>query len=325
MKDEIIKEIIIKVFDVARQHCSKNSINALSIFIEQEIEKSETKEVSSKTIARHYDAFVNSKGKKISPDEAIINSYCNFLGYGSYKDYVEKGEFNFDKSKINKKPQNMLTSKNEVLTKKTDTKNKHWKAFSIVIFTLLLVLATFLYLLKQQLFNATVTLIKNPTISINNDYPKLNINKNTVLQFYFPNGIIEKELNSKNEVVITDLPQKLYKEKIKVNLKDEYWKLAKNEIVIKNGVQEIYIEPNEKLSKIEGLVLSQLGGLPIANVKVKINDIEVRTNENGVFSAVIPYEKRKQEYNLSLYKEGYKSYTKTYYPGSRIDIRLSSY
>jgi len=85
--DEVrIEEIVRKVFDKARHECPVHSRNALCIYV------ADFTSLSSKTLERLYDKYIDKKGKVGKQSEHTINSLCSYLNFSSYADYVEKNE-----------------------------------------------------------------------------------------------------------------------------------------------------------------------------------------------------------------------------------------
>ena len=93
MKEAIIKEIVEKVFQKAKTECPKHSRYALSNHI------AETTSISSRTIERLYDKYLEKKGSVGEQNEHTINDLCKYLNFDSYGDYVKqnpKGKISTD-------------------------------------------------------------------------------------------------------------------------------------------------------------------------------------------------------------------------------------
>ncbi|SIR14939.1 hypothetical protein [Maribacter ulvicola] len=84
MNEENINEIVEKVFQKAKSICSKKSKHALSKHI------AESTFVSSRTIERLYDKYLDKKEGVGEQNEHTINVLCQYLGYDSYADYVKQ-------------------------------------------------------------------------------------------------------------------------------------------------------------------------------------------------------------------------------------------
>lgn len=83
MDDKKIEEIIQKVFARAKQECVSHTKHALSKHIEDKIQ------LSSKTIERTYDRYINKREYESAPNAVSINLFCQYLGYEDYEDYIK--------------------------------------------------------------------------------------------------------------------------------------------------------------------------------------------------------------------------------------------
>lgn len=86
MKEAIIKEIVEKVFQKAKTECPKHSRYALSNHI------AETTSISSRTIERLYDKYLEKKGSVGEQNEHTINDLCKYLNFDSYGDFVKQNK-----------------------------------------------------------------------------------------------------------------------------------------------------------------------------------------------------------------------------------------
>lgn len=109
MKEEIIKEIVEKVFQKAKAECPKHSKYALSNYI------ADTTSISSRTLERLHDKYLNNKGVVGEQNEHTINDLCKYLNFDSYADYIKQNS----KGKIS-------------IDVKTVGKKKNWKVIAIV-------------------------------------------------------------------------------------------------------------------------------------------------------------------------------------------------
>lgn len=83
--DEIrIEEIVRRVFEKAKDGCVSHSRYALSKHI------SGVTELSSKTLERAYDRYINEDLEKGAPTADSVDFLCRYLGYENYADYVSK-------------------------------------------------------------------------------------------------------------------------------------------------------------------------------------------------------------------------------------------
>jgi hypothetical protein len=97
MDEARIEEIVRKVFDKARHECPVHSRNALCICV------ADFTSLSSKTLERLYDKYIDKKGKVGKQSEHTINALCSYLNFSSYADYVEKNE---EEIVVNKRKKN---------------------------------------------------------------------------------------------------------------------------------------------------------------------------------------------------------------------------
>ncbi|WP_282111462.1 hypothetical protein [Maribacter stanieri] len=86
MKEAIIKEIVEKVFQKAKNECPKHSRYALSNHI------AETTSISAKTIERLYNKYIEKKGVVGEQNEHTINDLCKYLNFDTYADYVKQNK-----------------------------------------------------------------------------------------------------------------------------------------------------------------------------------------------------------------------------------------
>ena len=83
MDDGRIKKIVQKAFDKAKERSASHRKHALAKHISSEAN------LSSKTIERAYDRYLNNK-KNINPLQAeSIDELCRYLGYENYAEYVK--------------------------------------------------------------------------------------------------------------------------------------------------------------------------------------------------------------------------------------------
>ena len=169
-------------------------------------------------------------------------------------------------------------------------------------------------------FNAVVNVYKDSQIKVHSEYPSLS--DEAKIRFYFPTGIMEKEVTFSNEMVLNDLSKKYDGHKIYAELLDSYWTLSSDSVEIVKGNIVMLIKPNEVLSKIEGRVLSRDGQILLNNVSVSSDSLEANTDENGKFTIEVPISLRRMQYILRVEKPGYELAELEYYAGSAKEIRL---
>lgn len=83
--DEIrIEEIVRRVFDKAKFGCVSHSRYALSKYV------SDATGLSSKTLERAYDRYINGDLEQGSPNADSVDLLCRYLDYENYAEYVSK-------------------------------------------------------------------------------------------------------------------------------------------------------------------------------------------------------------------------------------------
>lgn len=94
MDEKRIKEIVQGVFEKAKEGCASHSKFALSNHI------SEHTELSSKTLERAYDRYINNKRDVGIPQAESIDVLCQYLGFKNYADYLKNNSFYSSNYKI---------------------------------------------------------------------------------------------------------------------------------------------------------------------------------------------------------------------------------
>lgn len=84
MDEKRIEEIVRKVFEKAKKEHAHHSRFALSNHI------SEHSELSSKTLERVYDRYIDKKGNHGIPHADSVRLFCKYLGFEAYADYVKR-------------------------------------------------------------------------------------------------------------------------------------------------------------------------------------------------------------------------------------------
>lgn len=83
MDENKIAEIVRKVFDKAKKEHASHSRFALSNFV------SDKSNLSSKTLERAYDRYIDGKRKHGPSSAESVNLFCNYLEYENYGAYVK--------------------------------------------------------------------------------------------------------------------------------------------------------------------------------------------------------------------------------------------
>lgn len=84
MDEKRIAEIVLKVFEKAKEEHASHSRFALSNHI------SEHSDLSSKTLERAYDRYINNKKKFGPPNADSVDLLCKYLSFEDYADYISK-------------------------------------------------------------------------------------------------------------------------------------------------------------------------------------------------------------------------------------------
>jgi len=84
MDDNRIEEIVLKVFETAKKEHPSHSRFALSKHV------SDHSDLSSKTLERAYDRYINRKRKHGIPQAESVELFCKYLGFESYSDFVKR-------------------------------------------------------------------------------------------------------------------------------------------------------------------------------------------------------------------------------------------
>ncbi len=84
MDEKRIEQIVLKVFEKAKKEHASHTRFALSNHI------SEHSDLSSKTLERAYDRYINKQKKFGAPHADSVNLFCVYLGYDNYADFQKK-------------------------------------------------------------------------------------------------------------------------------------------------------------------------------------------------------------------------------------------
>ncbi|WP_298501834.1 hypothetical protein [uncultured Maribacter sp.] len=131
MDTKKIEEIVRKVFTKAKTECISHSRYALSNHI------GEKTTLSSKTLERAYNRYINNKGNNGALNPESINLLCKYLGYLDYEDYMKSAP-----KKLNPNPSGI-------------SKNYNWKLITIYVGIVFGVIALVTLLTKSDLFDYT--------------------------------------------------------------------------------------------------------------------------------------------------------------------------
>ncbi|PXX26323.1 hypothetical protein [Arenibacter sp. ARW7G5Y1] len=93
MNERFIKEIVCEAFEKAKGSCAIHSKYALSKHIGEAVH------LSSKTLERAYDKYVQEKKKAKAISETSLNLLCEYLGYTNYEGYMTEKSNDEEKRK----------------------------------------------------------------------------------------------------------------------------------------------------------------------------------------------------------------------------------
>lgn len=77
-----IGEIVGKVFEKAKRECASHTKYALAQHVSVDAQ------LSSKTLERVYDRYINGRESVNTPNAESVDCLCRYLGLDGYKDYV---------------------------------------------------------------------------------------------------------------------------------------------------------------------------------------------------------------------------------------------
>lgn len=198
-------------------------------------------------------------------------------------------------------------------------KNKVWilSLFAIAIISIL----GLMYKIKTTPFTMNVGVAIDQSTKVHAEYPTLS--KEARIRFYFPSKTIEKDIASNNEVILTEIPNKLNLSKCKIELLDDYWEFAADSLLISENNKFLYVRPNDRLSTIEGKVLSRDLQSLISDAIISIDGLQTKTDINGNFNLQIPINLRRLNYIVRVEKKGFISKEKYCVAGDKVEIPIS--
>lgn len=257
----------------------------------------------------------NTKLDRINPEfEASLNNQLASISQNTELLIDMSGQIIDDLEKV----KGVTKSFSKDLKQNWISKNKVW--VFLVISIALLAIMGLLYIIKTSPFQMNVGVAIDDSITVHPNYPALS--DTARIRFYFPEETKEKEVTFSNEIIISNLSDKLKGTRSKVELLDRYWKLSKDSITLKKGLISINIRPNEALSEIKGRVQSRNGQTLLKDVLIKVDNLQISTDEYGKFLLEVPVDLRRIKYVLRIEKDGYATKEVEYIAGSEMEIRL---
>ncbi|MFT5891317.1 MAG: hypothetical protein ACI9Y7_001418 [Dokdonia sp.] len=114
--EKIYEDIVVAAFTKAKKEYVNNKKYKLSEYISEQIEELSEVRITSKTFASYYEKYIEKRDVRTVPRHENIERLCLFLGYDSYKDYVNE---NYNEDITTPLPED--TSKNSDIEKKIVT------------------------------------------------------------------------------------------------------------------------------------------------------------------------------------------------------------
>lgn len=187
--------------------------------------------------------------------------------------------------------------------------------------SLIFVVAAGIYYLRTRPFNMIVSIKKQEGLITHPAYPSPGAGATLVLEL--PGRAESFTPDGAWKIIVGDLPADANGMAVKAVFNDPFWKLNSDSIVI-GRVTTVGIRPNEKLSRVYGVVRSWDGSTFISKARIAIdNDTLIYSNANGYFDIVLPESLRKAEYHLIVSADGYVAMDDSrYYPGTPVEFRL---
>jgi hypothetical protein len=135
----------------------------------------------------------------------------------------------------------------------------------------------------------------------------------------------EENIDAKGSANFKQIPPKARKQSTILQLQGaEGWQFNNGkkaiELTLEGTSTTIILEPDNSLCCISGSVSDENAFL--SGVRVSIDDIIAETDENGRFFLEIPNAKRKAQYTLTAYKEGYNIWDNFVYPASSPEVKI---
>jgi hypothetical protein len=135
----------------------------------------------------------------------------------------------------------------------------------------------------------------------------------------------EENIDAKGSANFKQIPPKARKQSTILQLQGaEGWQFNNGkkaiELTLQGTSSTIILEPDSSLCRISGSVRDEKTFLP--GVRVSIDEVIAVTDENGRFFLEIPVAKRKAQYTLTAYKEGYQIWDNFVYPASSPEVKI---
>jgi len=110
---------------------------------------------------------------------------------------------------------------------------------------------------------------------------------------------------------ITQIPSQYKGDSVKLHFEAKEYVSIDTSIVLsrfQNSVVTLPVKRDNSLGFISGIVRDE-DGIPVKDVSISVNDIEVKSDENGKFKITIPFKKQAEQQRIRAFKVGYKMVT----------------
>lgn len=122
-----------------------------------------------------------------------------------------------------------------------------------------------------------------------------------------------------------EIPEKFLGKRVPISLQMDGYEVADStRLYLMNGDPVyLFIQRSRHFGLVQGIVKDRPGDNFISGAMVMIdNDTTIYTDKLGRFSLLLPPEKRSTTYEITVKKDGYKTHSDYYHPGTRVEIRL---
>lgn len=142
------------------------------------------------------------------------------------------------------------------------------------------------------------------------NYPPL---KNVELEIWNKNEWLKGKFSEEGVADFKNLPAELSGQTVALRWKAEYYRPAKDSLLISPPSVTLDFVPDGSLEKVSGSVQDAQGHF-LADVIVRVEGIADTTNAFGLFQLSIPAERQKEKYRLVATKTGYAPWENLFSP-----------
>ena len=145
------------------------------------------------------------------------------------------------------------------------------------------------------------------------------------LVLHIENDKREEPIDHKGSANFKQIPPKLIDQTVNLQMEVEGWQFENGktsvEITLKGKSTIVIVEPDNSLRFISGSVRDEENNF-LSDVRVSIDDVFTKTDENGRFFIEIPPEKQKPKQTLIAYKDNYLIWEGNVYPASKQEVKI---